>query len=1389
MKTKLKPWQITLLAIFSIMFAALASIFSLKATTVDEEETPEELVDNWSLDVVFYDSTVNNGKTPLTEINWDASDGSYEVGEARTITVQINYKNTSVVTTYAPGELKLTIPNLIYNTEYGDMQWTASVTLGANDSTHTGNAWSFSTGTAPSKSHKTFTFINANTIEEKTNFEGTLQIIYVITPKGEEYPEKYQETCTHSFETSLQANLMDISNTILSSSNEAEFNYVRVYTHPWIHPEYTIKKTASKISSYDLLPNADDYIWVKYEVRIDGKLWDEYPSTGAEFYLSDTFPAECVVLNHNLEPEPLENNTSISDSCCSLSAYVHYKHYYVGYPKTIYNENENNLEITNIVDMYVKYGDTDDYEFHKQASVTINLANFEFAYSGNLYSISKQSASHGLFCSQFFLEPDFTHGCWYCSSRASHVVEPHASTLSTWHQSVTARYTGNPMTVRFGDDLLYITDSDGDYRRLEDNEYWIESIRLTNLYNGNGIKINYDKYNTNLFVKYAGDSEYTYYMNLADQKGGNVISFNSERKIIAFYIQIDDMNESLSTSIPNLNEYSIGIHIKPINNIAISGKVYNFNYLNIYFKDTSGNLILQNEPTIDSYSTLITKENIATYDLNTYSHYLQRSSAYITYSEYESMNIDYSLVPYKKMNEFTQNNENEIFTNTNKIGFYMLGDDQFYSVHDDNTYLQKVFLNNMDDSYFITKYAIYDLLPAGMELTTTKEELMESISYLLPSYSSSSTDYYNYCYYKNGDKAFTSEEAFIECVKNHSDIIVTENWKGTGRTKIDWIIDFSDNPIFFFRGSSGGYYYYYYPCFYISYDAQVTYNSYLEYGNIYENICYAELEQNYEHKAGSSAIKDNGVKDIEALDINENGIINEDISYTSVQKEIIATVSTHQDVTTYVKTNQSNYSTGIVDTSCNSEYEYKLRVRTGSANVTNLIVYTNLEEAQKGKDRWKGEFLGLDTSYAQNKGYNVKPYYSENPQAGNLYNEDGSLNSDWKEYIPDTSEIVANGLSITFDENFKTYNYSDYLYIYYYYNDALYCSSLYYGTSLAGKTIEIPSTDVYFYWYTSSSGNSAYGFKVNNIEPKVVSTILGSKTSSLPSITPTELTDTNYPETNHNPYNNSEKILWHYTYTKSLILQEYVEHIPKDSIKSLAFEYLDTDGNPAVLPANSLTYVLIKMKSPADEDETRLARMDCWTQWNAIDEFNQPVDFITGINSNVVKIALPNSVKTDDMPSISLKFTKEIIGSETDFENMNLNNTDNHIFAIRLTSLTANDDGTYNQVTGLLSSNTGLIISQIPIGTYLLEELGNNYFNFVDFTNNNNPEIVIEGVTFEKTDQGYIITVSEDLTEDIEFNIKVTNEIESERFFEDKNNEENLFLINKTGIDHNTPED
>ena len=113
MKNKIKKWHIVLMSFVLLFVAVFASMFSLRADTVDEE-TGEILMDNWELNLVFYDSTINQGKTALTQIDWDASNGSYTTGDTRVITIQINYKNTQAVTTYEPGELEIGIPNLIY---------------------------------------------------------------------------------------------------------------------------------------------------------------------------------------------------------------------------------------------------------------------------------------------------------------------------------------------------------------------------------------------------------------------------------------------------------------------------------------------------------------------------------------------------------------------------------------------------------------------------------------------------------------------------------------------------------------------------------------------------------------------------------------------------------------------------------------------------------------------------------------------------------------------------------------------------------------------------------------------------------------------------------------------------------------------------------------------------------------------------------------------------------------------------------------------------------------------------------------------------------------------------------------------------------------------------
>ena len=1502
MKNKIKKWHIALMSFLTLFVTIFASLFSLRADTVDEE-TGEIVTDNWELGVVFYDSTVNNGKTALTEINWDASDGGHAQGTPRVITVQINYKNSKTVTSYQPGELNILIPNLIYSdynfginneTVYlGSYlaKWNATAIVGANDNTHTGYDWNFITEDSPTRTTANYAFENAITIEEGTNFEGSIQIQYTITPvaevASESQIERYEDFCIHSNTQQIQATLFSFKNEniiastpqwpenvslsqkemfweytdesadhlsitfspysslamnstlyiydkennlisqfakkevsgksltingnyikiklssknyyqerfavyingIIARSEIINFNYTRTYNHPWEKTNYEIKKTASLISSYDGLgENPADYIWVKYDFGARTVMFDtkyisminsSYPYIGlSEFYFEDQFPEECIIIKNYEQLTPENNKLIITNKQTTQSSYryEHQYYVYVGYPKSIYNDRNNNLIINNTVKLYGTFANETENCLLAEDTIQINLANFEFVYNGELYGVDKSVQSGG--------------GNNYYQNYTNTMNGSVGTNSSQWYLFFSSVYTGKTYTLKTGDDLLLISRNDGNYSKLTDEEYYFSSIEFPALYDGNSEQIP-SIYDVEVYVRYSGNTDFELFTTFKNPSSRKGISFGSNSRVVDFYCLIKDLNCSISK-----NYIYAYLKIDNTKNIATSGKVYNFNYLQIYMDG-----ILQNEPTLDSYANLFTKELIAQFDQETYGTYMQRAMEYRPYSYYEVPKLDYRNSIFKEMNDsIIQDEGREVFKGTTTLAIEsasLANTSDYASSYQHDYYIMNMGASEFDPQKNITGFEIIDLLPEGMLLTSSSEEILESLIIGTSSIS----------FYKMDKTKLTNDEVKTLFLEN-STIEINKNWNNTNRTRIYISFNLTDNPIAYLVR---------YPIKIISlnYSYEIPYDSFLEFGAVWENRAYMKYIGNifsYLYRAPgnsnywtSKTTLDNGKFDPQEQDINSNQILNETLCYSEDVITINSIVSTHQDVTKYVKTNMNTYSTGTVNSDCDSEYEYKLRVRTGAANVTNLILYDNLETAQPQRQRWQGEFLEIDTSFAETKTYklhkpndpnadsngyisynvNVKPYYSENPLAGNLYNEDGTLNSDWKEYIPDTPVVYAQGLEIKFNSQFKTEDIKwDYIEIYYVLNETIYKLGKWGGTDLAGQTIQKPTNDFYLYWHTNSSNSSHYGFSIDSIINKNIENT-NTTTGTIPNYTPEEIKGDIYPDSafesyTHGNYGNNINKVWHYTYTGDMeVIQEYKEGTDKTKVKSLAFEYLDNEGNPAILPAKNLTYNLIKMKSPADESITTLARNNCRTQWNAIDDFEQPVDFITGINSNVVKVALPNSVDEDNLPSVSLKFRKEIQGTGSEFEKMKLNMAAQQTFMIRLTSLTENDDGSYNQVTALLKSDQELIISRIPIGTYLLEELSDNYFDFVEFVENNEEDIIIEGVTFERTDQGYIITVSEDLTETVEFNIKVTNEIEPERFYEDKENKENIFLKNK----------
>lgn len=1253
-------------------------MLNISPMNLGDEDEPS--TDNWELGLVFYDSTVDNGKTPLTSIDWDASDGSYKEGTPRVITVQINYKNTNAVTTYQPGDLSISIDSLLKGADVSiysanGISLMHKIVVGANDSTHTGYDWNYTSKLDSENEYQygkkekgSFIFTNANIIEEKSNFEGSIQIVYTITPR-ENYgynmttmTTNYNDEHTYSFSNTLKAVL---NNTV--ESNEANFNYTRTYIHPWQYRKYTIDKTASKISSLDGLPEGD-YYWVKYVFKLNGYCDSDYPYIGTNNHnIIDTFPSECIVLDESLSKLTAENNTYTipagrwSYSSKSLSIYV-------GYPKSIYNDENGNLNITNHADLYSQYKDSEEYIFSDDDDVSLNLSNFNFTYSGDLYGISKSfiNSTNYAYSSSYPM---------YYESLIGKDINVGNGGKPLSRLSPKAIYTGNAMDIKFGDDLLYITGSDGNYRKLNDDEYYFSTIQFpTTLRNGNGITISNGKYDCELWVRYAGNKNFTLYEEF--KNGYGAWTFEKNDNVVGYYFIIKEMTESLNC----YYEYtSVGCSTIVINNatdIAESGRIYNFAFIQVYIDG-----VLQNEPDLNSYANFITKDEIAAYDQNTYRLYMQRATDYVIYKKYEITKPIYEMYAHKSMSSFTQDSTNEVFNGKATIRFYFQGHSENPTLHEIENYSQ-----NLGKDYQIEGFEIYDLLPEGMRLTSTAEEIIDSFNISI---------YSPYGFVCNSKGKKLSLSTYKKLLKDNAQIEIIENWNNTNRTYLHVTINLEDEPLFIIANIT---YNEILPLT-LSYNYEVPYDSFLEYGNVWTNRAYFEYHNKEKNNIFTydsyHDITDDGQLDMQESDINQNGNTTETLVYYSDSSTITSVVSTHQDVQTQVQTANDNFTVGKGTSPYGDEYTYKLRARTGQNAATNMVIANNLEMAFNNKKHWQGEFLGVDTSYIENKTFyvydpsnpnaddeenvaekvKVKVYYSENPEETNLY-------------LTEMTQVIEDGNEV--------------------------------------------SKEVFI---TDGDGNI--------------------------------LKNTNW--------------------------KEFTDDVDKSSVKSLAFELLNAEtGEPAVIPANSLVYVLVTMKAPEDpylnedvnEEDRPLANdiktfayNNCWTQWTAIDSFGQEVDFVTGINSNIVKVALPYSVDTDEFPTVTLKFIKEISGTDSDFENMLLDKAEERNFKITLTSLTANENGSYNQITGLLSSTQGLTLSKVPIGTYLITESDDIYFDFVEMIPNNDEELIIDGVVLEKTDKGYVLTISDDLSGDVEFNIKVTNKIEPDRPYEDKEEKENLFKI------------
>ena len=1072
------PGVLLLIVVFSLfLISNNKSVIDTLARLVYGDNEVE--LDNWEISTVFYDSTVNDGKTPLTEINWDASDGGYGKGETRTITVEIYYKNVNPVVNYKKGDIFIKIPALVQGKSQDYVFWTPLLdvrkNVGANDSSHSGYDWNYTF------SNNTFTFTNNNEISVNAPLEGSIQISYVMTPRQEDSNgweeatiEKYDSTCLHKYSNSINAKM---NNTI--ESNYVSFDYQRTYTHEWSYSTYTIAKSVQKINSYDLpyklTRQIDDYYWVKYMFNTSYSSYNNYLEyypyvTKTELLFEDIFPPgtlvysvnndETVTLNNGRMYYPIKlNKLTLYDRARSSSAY-----FIVGYKKS---EIDSTL-IDNIVKMYANYDDGNNDVFLSESSISFDLNDYVYTPFGDLFSLRQfHDNNDGKLFYRYLTNREFDHYCGYD-------FKGHPTNYFRYGIEAHTTYTGKDMTIELGGDLIYISDSENSYRRLNENEYNYVALYTPYVYNGEGQELTVE---LDLYVRSENTDSFELYKTV--KSGNKEILLPSELNVVEYYYKT---TTDVSMVFKNSNT-SVRMQLKIKGDIAApSGKIYTYNYLKVFEENSNGDLVLKNKMTSDDYNEFVEKQSIIDYDLKHNGDYIQRATSFHTYDDSPAtiQKPQYEASKQFISNTVVQDASQELFIGKASSSIIIDNGGYYYSFSPDKEidYLKKTI--GEDYRFKIGKMVLYELLPEGMELYSTKEEIEQNITV---------TDYASF-FTMDGDSLFESEKNANKFFRDHLNLQIIKNYKNTNRTMLVYEYDLLEEEFILFTE---------FLTVKSTYKYSISYDELINNGNKWTSYIYTKVYDLNNQPIGikNRSIKDNGFYDVDVVDLNNNGDTNESFSYNNSSITISSVFSTNQDLQVSVQSNKSNFNIGTVDASVDSDYTYKLRVRTGTNDITNLVIYDSLEKYAKdpnmefvsasGTNRsWQGTFLGVDTSYAESKGYNVKVYYSEKVDPGNLKNDDS-----WK---------------------------------------------------------------------------------------------------------------------------------------------LYTDSVDKSKVKSLAFEYLDNEGNPAVLPMNSLTYVLIKMKSPTDENLKTLAYNGCWTEWNAIDSVTgETVDFVTGINSNIVKVALPNSVEPVDI--------------------------------------------------------------------------------------------------------------------------------------------------------------
>ncbi len=1020
--------------------------------------------DIWNLEIGYYDSTVNNGNTFLTDSTWHRAAEDRNIQERRRITFQINYSADSIDRDYNTNQLviKLPLPLPLANYASETGYWNTIMT---NDlgTTYSRNVYAVNSEIAASTNYSTdfdwryicekavigqphpnCYFYNNKPIQQGTSFRGSIQIVYDVYTQP-------SAMAALLFQTEFQeTNGFDVTATLNDTveSNHAKLTYIQDAAVSYTKEKYSLGIISSKLDSLDGFgADANNYTWVHYyyygaatygtRAAADQKYEDPYDGPGSvpdDNYLfaqsyglipvrqwewTDAFSNDVVVLDSHKNPmsrnsdnkfvitqSPAINTTNCKYTPNGYSSMVEPKtcyEVYVGYPKNLYNAELGTTSVTANGVSKGTYFQSETEEVLATASKLVNLSEFSIEYHGNDIGFTKTVSPTSLMNG---------NGSSY-SVNADQFKTSDGATIYYLTDTKALNVSSKPYTIVVGDDILFHENvNDGVIEQLDENDYSFTEL-IGDYYpivmaNGTSFTCE-DHSDFKIYYRLRGEDQYRPYTFQSSDYAKPCGKVREGNLITYVHWSLPEGTVGWKAVLPNLDEGVLSYRLQTAVNIKSDnlpdhGKIHNFAYINVIDNDDT----IVNPAELSNYGAGVTQQFVATYDQSTYGRYQQRAFSSYEYGPFELGPVIHNTTAPVGHSTPTYVASSDSFEGRASLGISA----EYYTLNRETNW--EVIQRHIQPEDWLTNIEAYYLLPRGQEILSTADEIAHSVTSCNIHDNSTST------WQIPQSHPFRNQAECNAYIASHTTVVITKNWHNSGRVHIKIHIDFSEKPISLINQ--------YITLAWFTARTRIPYDIYVanealspnpyEYGIVGYAFQDGTYQYDPENIHNTNPTPDNGHEGfyIKAdylgtpalpVDINDNGNTTEELYEYSQPFRMLGAVSVEQSVRETLWTDQTNaFTTDDSYVSAGGDYKHRLAIRTGASRATNVVVYDNLETAYEDNEHWQGSFNGVDTSYAdgqtdQNgKTIKVKTYYSTSATAGTLEADP----SNWHEYIEGTTD-------------------------------------------------------------------------------------------------------------------------------------------------------------------------------------------------------------------------------------------------------------------------------------------------------------------------------------------------------------------------------------------------